>query len=78
VDLGWQAFIKGTNVAPTQLIQLVALPSKQLAKACKQKESSNVEYGLLVLHDLIRTYLKHAEQIVRDTHGSLRDALTMG
>jgi hypothetical protein len=78
VDLGWDAFIKDTKAIPAQLIQLVALPSKQLAKACMQKESRNVEYGLLVIHDLIRTYLKHAEQIALDSHGSLHDALGAG
>jgi hypothetical protein len=78
VDLGWDAFTKDTNAIPTQLIQLVALPSKQLAKACKQKESRNIEYGLLIIHDLIWTYLKHAEQIALDTHSSLHVALTAG
>jgi hypothetical protein len=76
---GWIPYLDGLNADPSELLQLVALPSNRMvAQWPEDAEGFHVEEGLIVLHKFFRLYLRDANSRVNSCHDTVRDALVEG
>jgi hypothetical protein len=75
-EFGWIPYVDGLNAEPSELLQLIALPSSRMvAQWPEDSEGFHVEEGLTVLHEFFRLYLQDANTRVNSCHGTVRDAL---
>ena len=78
-NFGWIQYVDGLNAEPSELLQLIALPStRMVAQWPEDSEGFNVEEGLIVLHNFFRLYLRDANTRVNSCHDTIRDALVEG
>jgi hypothetical protein len=78
-NFGWIPYLDSLNAEPSDLLQLIAIPSNRMvAQWPEESEGFCVEEGLIVLHKFFRLYLKDANTRVNSCHGTVRDALVEG
>jgi hypothetical protein len=78
-NFGWIPYVDGLNAEPSELLQLIALPSNRMvAQWPEDSEGFNVEEGLIILHNFFRLYLRDANTRVNSCHDTIRDALVEG
>ena len=78
-NFGWIPYLDGLNAEPSELLQLIALPSNRMvAQWPEDSEGFHVEEGLIVLHEFFRLYLQDANTRVNSCHDTVRDALVEG
>jgi hypothetical protein len=78
-NFGWIPYVDGLNAEPSELLQLIALPSNRMVAQWPQdSEGFNIEEGLIVLHKFFFHYLQDANTRVNSCHDTIRDALAEG
>jgi hypothetical protein len=79
IDFGWIPYLDTLNAEPSELLQLIALPSNRMvAQWPEDSEGFRIEEGLIVLHEFFRLYLQDANTRVNSCHDTVRDALVEG
>lgn len=77
--LGWSDYLESLGAEPSALNQLIGLPSVQTYKIWpEESEGRRIEQALYLIHNSLKTYLEHANNLVSNSHPSLRSAITAG